>query len=468
MRKLGTFIALALVTMTLGTSGCAESGPPAGGIDLSDEQIENIVRRSYQYIALYNVNNKFALSNGGWNTINVDTKLKDHTLTDIPRPNNDTLYIICMLDLRNDPVILDIPAFESKYASLMVTAYDHYVNVPMTSRRGDFREPEKMLFYSARTAGYAGEPVEGVDRLFEASGDFISAIFRVMPHASDPQKFSRITEQMQSVRLSTLSQHRGDSPKPGDEIRFPSVGKTDTDVFGSNLLEVMQFVFNHVTFDPNDEIDQGILAAYEPLGVEPGDEYDPSLGASFDGERFRTVAEKVRSNTLALLQDRSAIARAAPLQFQPKGVTDLETLVVVSVIGPIGLPREEAMYPPVPASDGKPLNAMHDYVIRMSADNLPPANAFWSLTLYDTENGFFIPNERKKYSVGVNAGMQLNADGGIDIYIAADKPEGVPEANWLPINRKDQNLDIILRIYAPDLQKMERWETPTAEILPNK
>ena len=149
----------------------------------------------------------------------------------------------------------------------MVTAYDHYVNVPMTSRRSDFREPVMILFYSARTAGYAGEPVEGCDRLFEASGDFISAIFRVMPHASDPQKFSRIAEQMQSVTLKTLSQHRGDSAKPGDEISFPSVGNTDTDVFGSNLLEVMQFVFNHLTFDPNDEIDKGILAAYEPLGV---------------------------------------------------------------------------------------------------------------------------------------------------------------------------------------------------------
>ena len=118
---------------------------------LSDAQVENLVRRSYQYVAMYNVNNKFALKQGGWNTVVADTQLKDHTLREIARPNNDTLYIGCMLDLRNDAVILEMPAFESKYVSLMVTAYDHYVSVPMTTRLGDFRKPEKMLFYTART-----------------------------------------------------------------------------------------------------------------------------------------------------------------------------------------------------------------------------------------------------------------------------------------------------------------------------
>jgi hypothetical protein len=124
--------------------------------------------RSYQYVAMYNVNNKFALKQGGWNTVDADTQLKDHTMREIARPNNDTLYISALLDLRKDPVILEMPAFDSDYVSLMVTGYDHYVNVPMATRLGDFKKPEKMLFYTERTEGYDGEPVEGVDRIFEA------------------------------------------------------------------------------------------------------------------------------------------------------------------------------------------------------------------------------------------------------------------------------------------------------------
>jgi hypothetical protein len=63
-----------------------------------------------------------------------DTQPKDHAMQDIARANNDTLYIGCMLDLRKDPVILIMPAFDSRYVSLMITGYDHYVNIPMSTR----------------------------------------------------------------------------------------------------------------------------------------------------------------------------------------------------------------------------------------------------------------------------------------------------------------------------------------------
>jgi hypothetical protein len=121
------------------------------------------------------------------------------------------------------------------------------------------------------------------------------------------------------------------------------------------------------------------------------------------------------------------------------------------------------MYPGVATSDGKPMNAQHDYVIRMTKDEMPPYTAFWSATLYDSAHGFFIPNKEDKYSVGQNGGMKLDASGGIEIHIAAGQPHGVPAENWLPITRKDLGLDVIMRIYVPDLQKMKTWKAPTAE-----
>jgi len=435
---------------------------PASAVELSDGDVKNLVERSYQYVAMYNVNNKFAHKQGGWNTCDPDTELKDHTLREIARPNNDTLYLSCMLDLRKDPVILEIPAFDSKYVSLMVTGYDHYVNIPMATRLGDFRKPEKFLFYTARTEGYEGEPVEGVDRIFEATGDFVSAVFRVMPHANDPERFKRIVEQMQSVKLVTLSEYQGGETKPIDDIEFPPVGETDADVFENNLLEVIQFVFNHTTFDPDNQMDQAVLAAYKPLGIEPGKPIDASRVAKIDGKRIRETAERIQRKWLT---SPTALDDLRPRVFQPKGRTDLEAVLAVSIVGPIGIPQEEAVYPQVATADGERMNAMHDYVIRMTKDELPPVGPFWSVTLYDLEQGFFIPNDRKKYSVGENAGMKLNDDGGIDIYIAAEQPEGVPEENWLPIKRKDLDLSAQLRVYVPDLEKMKTWKAPEAEKL---
>jgi hypothetical protein len=447
------------------TSAVLGTATTASAVEFSDEDVDNLVRRSYQYVAMYNVNNKFAHKQGGWNTCDPDTELKDHTMRDIARPNNDTLYIGCMLDLRKDPVILEMPALDSKYVSLMVTGYDHYVNVPMATRLGDFKKPEKILFYTARTQGYKGEPVEGVDRIFEATGDFISAVLRIMPHGKDPERFKRIVEQMQSVKVVTLSEFRGGKAKPIDDIAFPPVGEKDADVFGNNLLEVMQFVLNHTTFDPNNELDRKLLSAYEPLGIAPGRVFDPAQARKIDGARFRKVVERTVPEEMAKSTDPQFLDKSLLGLFQLKGKITLDLLLFQSVIGPIGLPAGEALYPAIATTDGKPMNAMNDYVIRMSAEDLPPAHAFWSLTLYDTKNGFFIPNERKKYSVGENAGMKLNDEGGIEIHVAAEQPEGVPEENWLPINRKDENIDIVLRVYVPDLEKMKTWKAPKAEKL---
>ncbi|HSH09211.1 MAG TPA: DUF1214 domain-containing protein, partial [Oceanipulchritudo sp.] len=433
--------------LTLFTSLLPNALIGAGTAPLSDQEIDNLVRRSYQYVAMYNVNNKFAMSQGGWNTIAADTRLKDHTMKDIARPNNDTLYIGAMLDVRQNPMILEIPAFDSTYVSLMVTAYDHYVNVPLSTRQGDFKKPIRILLYSARTEGYHGEPVEGIDRLFEVSGDFVSAVFRVMPHSKDPERFARIKEQMQSVRLIPLSLYKGGAAKPVEPVSFPQVGRTDGDIFENNLLEVMQFIFNHTTFDPANPLDQALLKAYQPLGIVPGQAYDPVRVTPIDGKRFRAVSESLIPVELARAADPDFKKYNLDKLFQRKGKMQLEFLLLQSIIGPIGLPAAEAVYPAISTSDGQPMNARHDYVIRMAADQMPPSRAFWSFTLYDTKNGFFIPNDHMKYSVGENAGMQLNQDGGIEIHVAAEKPAGIPEENWLPINRSDENIDVILRIY---------------------
>jgi hypothetical protein len=289
-------------------------------------------------------------------------------------------------------------------------------------------------------------------------------VWRVMPHANDRERFKRITQQMQSVKMLTLSEYQGGKAKPIDDIQFPSVGKTDADIFGTNLLEVMQFVINHTTLHPEHELDQALLAAYAPLGVAPGRAYDAAKVAKIDGAKIREAAERVAVAELEQMIDPAKREQLLAL-FQPKGKMALEQLVSQSVIGPIGLPATEAVYPSVATADGKPMNAMHDYVIRMTKNELPPAEAFWSVTLYDLKNGFFIPNDRKKYSVGENAGMKLDKDGGIAIYIAAEKPKGAPEENWLPINRKDEAIGAVMRIYVPDMEKMKSWTAPKAETL---
>ncbi len=203
---------------------------------LDEAQMENIVRRSYQYIAMYNVINSFALgeynpmSTGGWNKTYVPTALADHTVRAIARPNNDTLYVSTMLDLRAEPVVVHYPAFDSKFVSLETSAYDHYVDIPLSTTKGDFKKPVNMLYYSDRTQGYHGAPVEGVDRYMKMSGDFAIAFLRIMPHAAEPQRLGKNLATMEEVKATTLSEYLGQPAKPVEKTRVPAFGR-DADIF---------------------------------------------------------------------------------------------------------------------------------------------------------------------------------------------------------------------------------------------
>jgi hypothetical protein len=435
---------------------------------LTSAEMENLVRRSYQYVALFNTLNDFAVNaknpfaSGGWNKTHYPQGLMDASVRAIPRPNNDTLYVLSLLDLRKDAVIIQYPAFNSKFVSLETSAFDHYCEIPLATSKGDFKKPTSILYYSARTEGYSGEPVEGVDKIMEMSGDYAIAFLRVMPEASDPAKFKANMAAIQKVKLQTLAEFQGKPAKPADLLTMPAYGN-DQMVFANNFQEVMQFVFNHTTFDPKNDMDQAALAALKTVGVEPGKKYDADQVPKIDAKQLAAVGAEVSEKENAIWNDPKKAAPFETKLFQPKGHMDIDTIVLQSAVGPLGQPASQAMYPGVATTDGKPMNAQYDYVIRMTKDELPPAKAFWSATLYDTKQGFFIPNKQKKYSVGQNAGMKLNASGGIEIHIAAAQPKGVPADNWLPITRKDLGIDVIMRVYVPDLEKMKTWKAPMAE-----
>jgi hypothetical protein len=437
-------------------------------IELTDKEIENIVRRSYQYVAMYNVINKAAMQKEnpmktGWNGIFAAKGLLDHTMQAIARPNNDTLYVTSILDLYSEPVIVHYPAFDSKFVCLETSAYDHYCDIPLSTTKGDFKKPIKILYYTDRSKGYSGEPVKGIDKMLKMSGDYAIAFLRVMPHATEPERMKKNIAAMQEVKVQTLSEYLGKPSKPVQKVNFPAFN-TNAGIYENNFLKVMQFVFNHTTFDPKDKMDKAVLAVFKPLGVEPGKAYEADAVVKIDGRKFADMEKKIFKESVAIMSTPGGNPYLLDL-FKPKGEMKLEAMVVQSATGPIGVPVHQAIYPPIVTADGKPMNAQHDYVIRMSKDAMPPARAFWSATLYDLKNGFFIPNDRKKYSVGENAGMKLNKDGGIVIYVAAQKPKDVQEENWLPINRKDEALDIVMRIYAPDMEKLKTWTAPKAELV---
>ena len=84
-------------------------------------------------------------------------------------------------------------------------------------------------------------------------------------------------------------------------------------------------------------------------------------------------------------------------------------------------------------SGGAP-NGDHDYVLHFDAGSLPPADAFWSVTMYDGD-GFPVPNAIDRYAIGDRDPLRLNADGSLDLFLQHDDPGDQRRDNWLPAPR---------------------------------
>jgi hypothetical protein len=115
------------------------------------------------------------------------------------------------------------------------------------------------------------------------------------------------------------------------------------------------------------------------------------------------------------------------------------TLPAVNVV------QEAAYWTTTVDSAGERLNGKRHYVLHFPAGQLPPNDAFWSLTMNDVV-GYMVRNPIDRYSVGSQSGLTPNADGAIDIYIQRTAPTG-HESNWLPAPAG--NFKLMLRAYLP-------------------
>ena len=98
--------------------------------------------------------------------------------------------------------------------------------------------------------------------------------------------------------------------------------------------------------------------------------------------------------------------------------------------GPINVPQEAMYWITRADGAGQRLSGAHDYVMHFPPGQLPPNDAFWSLTMGNARNHFVL-NPINRYSVSDRSGLVPNADGSVDIYIQNATPAG-HESNWLP------------------------------------
>jgi hypothetical protein len=120
---------------------------------------------------------------------------------------------------------------------------------------------------------------------------------------------------------------------------------------------------------------------------------------------------------------------------------------------------EDAIYPNNLGDEtGQPLSGENKYTLHFDKGETPPASAFWSITLYDSE-GFQVANQLNRLALSSWMPLHFNPDGSLDLYFQNKSPGAGKEANWLPPPRGPFNL--LMRLYAPRADALNgKWNPP--------
>lgn len=133
-----------------------------------------------------------------------------------------------------------------------------------------------------------------------------------------------------------------------------------------------------------------------------------------------------------------------------------------AVVGIYGNSKQEAMYPAYPVdASGQKLDGTNRYTLRFAPGQLPPVNAFWSLTMYELPSSLLVANPLNRYLINspMLQDLKHDADGGVMLYIQHDSPGKEKESNWLPA--PNGPFIIFLRLYWPKPAALDgTWKQP--------
>jgi hypothetical protein len=197
---------------------------------------------------------------------------------------------------------------------------------------------------------------------------------------------------------------------------------------------------------PPHETDWPIVQRMRRIGIEPG-RFDAS---KVDLAAIRSVPAEVVAEIKARRQGMAPNVNGWRMMTDGGVWGTAYFRRATTALGGLGanLP-EDAMYPStMQDEDGQPLTGESHYVLRFEKGGLPPAGAFWSVTLYDTD-GFQVPNALNRFALGDRDSLKVADDGAVEIYLQHETPGAGKESNWLPTPAGGP-FSLTIRIYAPE------------------
>ena len=337
--------------------------------------------------------------------------------------NVDTLYSLANLDLTAEPIVLVVPPMEGKRWWIMqiIDAWNDVPAAPGSRTHGD-----KGGNFALTGPNFKGTLPAGLEQI-KVDTSLVAIGGRT--YTGGPADYDAVHKIQDQYQLIPLSQWKGAGTKftppasvpvkPGVDAKTPipaQVFKLSADQFFGRLCELLPN-------NPAREADAPVMARLAKLGIKPGAKFTT---AGFDADTRKAIDEGIAAAQQAIRAEEAKMGEMVNGWQIARDLGRYGTKYLYRAAWTFfavgGNLVEDAIYPlTLTDTDGKKLTGANKYVLRFAKDQIPPVDAFWSLTLYDTDT-YLVDNPLNRYALGDRSNCQLGEDGSLTIYLQSDSP----------------------------------------------
>jgi hypothetical protein len=395
---------------------------------------------------------------GNWNELHNTARVYTPDDKAIQTPNSDTPYSFLGADLRAEPLVLTAPEVEQgRYYSLQFI--DMYTfNFAYVGSRATGNGAGSFLLAGPK---WSGETPPGIKSVIRSETDFAFVLYRTqLFNSSEIENVKRVQA---GYKVQSLSQFLAQpAPTAAPTIDFMEPLTVAEEHSSLDFFRLLNFILQ---FCPTHPSEKALMARFAKLNIGAGMLFDPDaltparrkaveagmVDAWTDFTEFKETQLDTGKKTSA-----DGFGTRAFLK------NDYMACMASAVLGIYGNSKEEAIYPVYFVdSDKKNLDGVNSYALRFAPGQLPPVNAFWSLTVYELPASLLYANSLNRYLINspMLPNLKRGQDGGITLYIQNESPSPEQEPNWLPAPKGPFLL--VLRLYWPKPAALDgQWKQP--------
>ena len=308
---------------------------------------------------------------------------------------------------------------------------------------------------------WTGETPPGIKEVIRSETDFAFILYRTQLFS--PEDIGNVEKIQAGYKVDPLSVFLGEPASPvAPAIDFLEPIGAEEEKTSLAFFNELNFILQ---FCPTNPIETELRERFTKIGIEPGKAFDaaaltPEMRKAIEEGMADAWAEfeSYKKNEI----DTGKVSSADG--FGTRAFLDGRYLdrMASAVLGIYGNSKEEALYPAYFVdADGQPLVGSDRYTIRFAPGELPPVNAFWSLTLYELPASLLYANPIDRYLINsaMLPSLKKDADGGYTLYVQHKSPGTSEESNWLPAPAGQ--FFMVMRLYWPEQEALDgTWKAP--------